>query len=93
MSKQLILDEAVLLAQRVGYRNLTRRELAAKAKLATGTISYHFGTMTDLRTAIMKEAIKRRYFVIIRQGLVDGNEHVKRAPLALRKEAANFFNA
>jgi AcrR family transcriptional regulator len=93
MSKQLILDVAIMLSLRSGYHNLTRQTIAAEAGVATGTVSYHFGAMEKLRDAVMREAIRKRYLLIVAQGLTNANWYAQNAPEELRKAAAKFLAA
>jgi AcrR family transcriptional regulator len=93
MSKQFILDSAVSISLHKGYHNITRRSVAEAAGVATGTVSYHFVSMEKLRNAVMQEAIKRRYLLIIAQGLTNSNWYAQHAPEELRKAAAKFLAA
>lgn len=93
MSKITILDAAVMLAMRVGYRNVRRRAVATKAGVATGTVSYHFKTMRQLHDAIIKCGVEHGLAAIVAQGLADGNRYAKNAPQELKDRAAALIAA
>lgn len=93
MSRQYILDSAVTLALRIGYSNLTRKAVANHAGVATGTVSYHFGAMEKLQNAVMREAVQKRYLLIVAQGMANANRYAQQAPEELRKAAAKFLAA
>lgn len=93
MSKELILDAAVALAQHVGFRKVTRRAVAKKAKVAPGTVSYHFKSMGNLQDAIMRRAISASLLSVVAQGLLDGHRIARRAPQSLKDAAAKQLSA
>lgn len=85
--KQRILDAAMAEAQQHGYKHVTREAIAQRAACATGLVSYHLGTMVELRRALMSEAIRTRNARIIAQGLADGHSKARRAPDDLKAAA------
>lgn len=93
MSKDIILDAAIMLATHSGFRNVTRKAIAEKAQVGTGTVSYHFGSMARLHTAIIRAGVKRELLVIVAQGLVDKHRDALAAPAALRIKAAKLLAA
>lgn len=93
MSKPLMLDAAVSLALRVGYMNVTRKMLAERCETANSTVSYHFGSMEKLQTAIIKRAIEKRLLVVVAQGLTARDWHALRAPQELKDAAARIIAA
>lgn len=74
-------------AKQHGYTNVTRHDIALRASCAPALVPYYFGTMTELRRAIMSEAIRTRELCIIAQGIADGHPKAKRAPDELKREA------
>lgn len=82
-----------MLSGRVGYLNITRRQVAAKAEVANGTVSYHFPTMQKLQDAVIKRAIDLRLLPIIAQGLIARNWHALRLPQELKDAAAQYLAA
>lgn len=85
--KQQILAAAVIEAQHHGYQNVTREAIARRATCAPGLVSHYFGTMVDLKRAIMSEAIRTRELRIVAQGIADRHPKAKRAPDDLKLEA------
>lgn len=85
--KQRILDAAMTEAKQHGYTNVTREAIAQRAECAPGLVSHYFGTMPQMKRAIMSEAIRTRELSIIAQGIVDGHPKAKRAPEELRRAA------
>jgi AcrR family transcriptional regulator len=85
--KQSILSAAVIEARQHGYANVTREAIAQRATCATGLVSHYFGTMVDLKRAIMSEAIRTRELHIVAQGIANGHPKAKRAPDDLKLEA------
>lgn len=66
--KQSILAAAIKLAVLKGYNKISRDEIAAEAVCTPSLISYHFGTMTKLRRAILGEAKRLQIITVIEQG-------------------------
>lgn len=86
-----ILDAALKLAEADGYQWITREAVAALAGVSPGTIHNVFGTMPDLKRAVLKAAVERRIIPIVAQGLGDRHAIVQDAPEDLRREAARFL--
>jgi AcrR family transcriptional regulator len=87
---QLILA-AINLAKRIGYAKLTRDAIALEAGVATGLVSYHLGAMPQIRSAVMRRAIKDQIVEIVAQGIAQGDDQAKKAPPELRSRAAQFM--
>lgn len=85
--KTLILDGAVELATRVGFRNVTRRMAADKAGCALATVSYHFGSIPGLHSAIIERGVELKLSMIVAQGLAEGHDAALKAPRALKQKA------
>lgn len=86
--KSAILKAAVRLALGQGFRNFSRDDVAAEAKTATGTVSYHYRDMSGLRRAVMQYAIDNEVLKIVAQGLAEGHSLASKAPDALKQRAA-----
>lgn len=92
LRKDHILNVAVELSQQPGgYNSLTREAIAETAGVSTGLINNYYGTMKQLRRAIMRAAINRNIPVIVAQGLAIGDNHAKKAPKNLKNQAANLI--
>jgi len=86
-----ILDAALQLAETDGYQWITREGVATLAGVSPGTINNVFGTMPDLKRAVLTEAVKRRIIPIVAQGMGDRHAIIQDAPEDLRREAALFL--
>lgn len=83
-----ILNAAMDLAKADGYQWITRDAVAALAGVSPATVSNVFGTMRDLKRAVLREAIARGEHRIVAQGLGDQHPIVMEAPEDVRKAAA-----
>jgi len=91
LRKSHILNVAVCMAKTEGYNKITRDKVAEGAGVSTGLVSRYFGTMIQLKTAIMRRAVKQGIVEIIAQGLIYGDDHARKAPIELKEEAAAFL--
>lgn len=82
-----ILDAAVKLAKRVGFRKLTRDGVADAAKVSPGLVSTRFGGVEKLRDEVMRVAVRDEILPIVADGVANGNRIARRAPVALRERA------
>jgi AcrR family transcriptional regulator len=82
-----ILAAALQLAPTKGYAQLTRDDIAARAKVPPSLITYHFGTMPNLRRSIMREAVRVNCLPVIAQGLACRDRHALKASPELRVRA------
>jgi AcrR family transcriptional regulator len=57
--KDEILAAAISLAAASSYTRVTRDQIAKGIGVTGTAVQYHFGTMGQLRTAIMRSAVKR----------------------------------
>ena len=86
--KAHILAVAIKLSEkRDGWRSLTRNRVAATAECSESLVSSYFGTMSDLRTEVMRHAIKHKNLTIVAQGLAAGDPLAKRAKPELKSAA------
>ncbi len=91
LRKSHILKCAMVLAAAHGYNSLTRAMIAEEAGVSEALVSHYFGTMDQIRDAIMHEAVKENISEIILQGMVDKNSIVMLAPPSVRKSAIETF--
>lgn len=80
--KDELLAAAIKLAEKKGYNQLKREEIASAAGCATGLVFRYLGTMTQVPRVIMGEAIHRENLTILAQGMVARD---RRALNALKK--------
>ena len=86
-TKQRILGAAMAEAAQYGYSHVTREAIAQRAETSPALVSHYFGTMVELRRAIISEAIRARHLRIVAQGLLDKHPKAKRAPDELKAAA------
>lgn len=82
-----IMAAALELAEEIGFSNIGRDSVAARAGVAAGSVNHEFGTVASLRDAVMAEAIARGNLPIIAQGLACNHAAVQSAPPELRVAA------
>lgn len=87
MNKARILAAAVKLSEELGYQHVMKRHVAAKCKIAMGTVNSNWGTMKALRKAVVLQAIADNNNIIISQALVAGDLTARRLEKARRAEA------
>ena len=85
--KQQILTAAVGLAEKEGYRNITRRQIALAAGTSPPLVSQYFGSMGNMRSEIMREALRVNSLHIIAQGLLFGCPIAMTVSLSVRDDA------
>lgn len=83
-----ILKAAVRLAEEVGFQWITREAVAKAAGVAPGTVNNAFGTMPDLKRAVLREAVTAGILSIVAQGLAERHPIVMNAPEGIRRAAA-----
>jgi AcrR family transcriptional regulator len=67
--RELILDAAIQLSIKIGYRSITRDAVADIAGISSALIAKYFPRMTQLKQAVMQTAISREVVEVIIQGL------------------------
>lgn len=82
-----IITAALDAARADGYRHISREAIAARAGCSPALVSSYYGTMTQLRRAVISAAIARRDLAVLAQGLAAGDSKARSAPQEL-KEAA-----
>jgi AcrR family transcriptional regulator len=83
-----IMAAALRLAADVGYTHVTRDDIALAAGCSPALVSEIFGTVKNLRRAMMRAAVANHVLPVIAQGLALRDPHALRAPAELRAEAA-----
>lgn len=77
-TKSILLDTAMEIANEVGYRAVTRDEIAKRAKVAQGTVNNHLGTISQIRKLIVRRAVKEGITKIIAEACVYTEPYVMR---------------
>lgn len=89
--KPEILRFAVSEVERIGLAAITRDGLCQKMGIGTGNIGHHFGTMRELRNAIIEEAIKTENLKVLSEGLRLRLIVALGAPQELKEEAIKLL--
>lgn len=82
-----LLAAALDQAKKIGYRNVTAVTVAQAAGVAPSLVTYYFSTMTQLRRALMRAAVKREVLPVIAQGIADRNPSALAAPPEVKARA------
>lgn len=88
---KLILEAAITCATKKGFRAFSRQEVATAAGVSDGLVSARLGSMEDVRSAVMREAIKRGLHQIVLAGLVEGHRTALRAPAKVKEAARKLL--
>jgi len=86
--REILLEAAIKLAEEHGYLHVTRKQIADATGSSPTNVSVIFGTMPELKRAIVSAAIARGNLPILAQALVMKHPKAMRAPEALRRAAA-----
>jgi len=92
LRREHILNTAVGMARDVGYHKITRDSIAEGAGVSMGLVTRYFGTMKQLRRAIVRAAITQEIPEIIAQGLANGDNQAKKAPDDLKAKAVDLIS-
>lgn len=71
-----ILQVAVDLAAKFGYRKVTRDQIALEAGVATGTVTNKLGTMKQLRRAVVRHAVRTGNHRVVAEAIVYQDPYV-----------------
>jgi AcrR family transcriptional regulator len=85
--KEEILEAALKLATKHGYKNLTRHAVADAAGCSIALVSHYFNTFAQLERAIMRAAVTQQVLPIVAQGIARQDGQALKAPFELRKAA------
>ncbi len=78
---RIILAAAVKLANDVGLLQFSRADIASAAGVGQSTVSYYFGSMPEVRVAIVKHAVQHEMLKIL------ADARSSRAPLGVMMPA------
>ncbi len=88
LRKDQLLVAALEAARKSGYNHITRREIAIIAGTSEALISRHWGTMNQVRRAVMRRAIIDKDVTVLAQGLSARDPVAMKASPELRAKAA-----
>lgn len=87
IDNKLILNSAISVAERDGFLNMTRSAIAKHAKVSEGKVSNAYGSMIQLRRAVMRQAIHLEINSIIVAGIVSNDPTALKLPEYKKHEA------
>jgi AcrR family transcriptional regulator len=91
--REQLLKAAVRLSARGSYLKITRAEIATDAGCTTNLVTHYFGTVIQLRRAIMRRAIADNNLSVVAQGLAARDPHARKAPDELKQAALRSLAA
>jgi len=83
-----ILEAAIAEAEEKGFSGIRQAAVATRAGVAKGGVIHAFGTMENLKSAVMEEAVDRFMPKIVAAGLALDHPIARNAPPDLRAAAA-----
>lgn len=89
--KKDIMEAGVTLALRDGFRNVTRDGVATEARVSTALVNRYWGTIENLRDAIVLEAVRKELLPILAQAMLDGHPYAVAAPKRVQERAARHI--
>lgn len=88
--KSEILSAALAIGHEVGYQSIRWEALASRAQCSVGLVGKYFGTMNQLRRAIVSHAIDQKDLRVIAQAIVAGEPKVKSIDAGLKRRAMEY---
>ena len=85
--KAHLLAAAVDAADKYGYHKFNRDHIAEFSGTSSTLITAYYNTVTQLKRAVMRSAIKTERLKIIAEGIVTGDPQAKKADPELRVRA------
>lgn len=89
----IVLQAAIACAREDGYQWITRKMVARRAGVSLGSVNNSYGTMRDLKRAVLQYAVDNAITEIVAQGLADQHPIARSAPAELRSKAASLIMA
>jgi AcrR family transcriptional regulator len=87
--KSKILKAALWCARRYGLYKMSRQQIAKRAHVSTGAVSFHYGSMEGVRDAVIQHSIDGRgaYLDVLAEALGRRDARAAQAPAELKREA------
>lgn len=89
-TKSIILKEALKLARKEGFQNITMPDIARAAEVVNGTVVVHFTNMEKLRRDLLRYAIDKEDLIVIAQGLVVNHTVTRKIDRVLKERAFRY---
>jgi AcrR family transcriptional regulator len=86
-----LISTGLKIAQKVGWRKVTRKAVAEKTDTVEALINRYFGNKEGFRDALMVEAVALKLVPIVAEGILYHNEAALKAPATLRREAKSYI--
>lgn len=86
--QRMLIDTALTLATRDGYKNVTMDALTQAAGVSRTLYARYFTNVDQFRVAVMRAAVKRVVLPVIAQGLAARDPHAMKASAEVRAAAA-----
>lgn len=90
-TKEILLKIAIDLAERIGYDNITKIEIARIAQVHHSLINRYFGTVEFLKNLVIQAATEEENLQIIAQGLSINDQRFVKIPDKLKIKAAKYI--
>lgn len=90
--KEHILQAALDVARKRGFNKMDREAIARQAGVSPALITQYYTTMTQMRRAVMRAAVKREVVEIIAYGLGARDKHAMKAPAELKQRAIDWLS-
>ena len=90
--KSDILAAALVEAEESGFDSITRRGIAKRAGVSESLVNKYMGKLSQLRSTVMRQAVKHERLNIIAQGIVTRNPYALKASDELQARALASFN-
>lgn len=84
-----LLDAALTVAAEYGFENLTLSRVAHCAGCSQPLVNHYYGTIDDLKAAVMRAAVRREDHKVLAQGIAAGHPVALEASKALKRRALN----
>lgn len=91
--KGQLLAAGVTAARSLGWYKVTRKHIAEVTGTAPSLTNYYFPSKSELRDAIMEEAVIKGVVSVVAEGLVYGHPAATAAPAPLRAKAEAYVKA
>ena len=68
-TRMKIINVALAMAEEVGYMNLRRDDIAERAEVGMGTVTYHYSSIGQLKRDVVRHAIVNDNYIVMGQAL------------------------
>jgi len=90
-TKRRMLAVAVELAKSQGYHNIRIKDVAEASGFTPQHVGAHFGTLKQLRRAVIRQAVAAEVVEVVAQGLAAKDKYAIDAPEELKARAVEYL--